>query len=99
MPLTSARVAGTIAAAVPLRQPLLPVSLGPALQSPRPRAAPLIITAIRMVTMAAAPCITGAVRSITAEVRLITADMAMGAWPTTAALPLPVGERKFAQPV
>ncbi len=76
---TSAPAAGTIAGVVPLQQPLLPVLSGPALRSPQPRTAAPIMT-ITTATMAAA-------RSTTAAVPIITADMAMGASPTTGAIP------------
>ena len=73
-PPTSAPAAGSMGGAVaPPQPPLLPVLSGPALRSPRPRAA-LAITAM-------------AARSITAVVPTITADMAMAACPITGATP------------
>jgi hypothetical protein len=79
-PPTSAPAAGSIGAVAPPQPPLLPVLSGPALRSPRPRAA-------LATTATAARSITAQIRIITAVVPIITADMAMAACPITGAIP------------
>jgi hypothetical protein len=73
-----AAVIATVAAVAPPRPLLLPVLSGP--RSPRPRAA-------LGTTATAARSITAQIRIITAVVPIITADMAMAACPITGAIP------------